>query len=151
MHISFYVLSAPKAQNFLGFICDLTQTALNKSRQPLIILADDEALLNALDTALWAHNAVSFLPHQRLHADSPLSTTAPVAPVLLSHYLPQGFNGIVINITPRPITDFMAATHNAVPTRVLEIIQPDENSKQQGRDKYQQYQRFNYTLNHFLL
>ncbi|WP_261869894.1 hypothetical protein [Psychrobacter sp. JCM 18901] len=52
MKISFYVLSESKAQDFLGFICQLTQTALNKSAQSLLILIEDETLLANLDTAL---------------------------------------------------------------------------------------------------
>ena len=67
MNISFYVLSESKAQDFLGFICQLTQTALNKSTQSLLILIDsDDELLSTLDEALSAHDATSFIPHQRL-------------------------------------------------------------------------------------
>lgn len=66
MNISFYVLSESKAQDFLGFICQLTQTALNKSTQSVLILIEDEALLSTFDEALWAQEAVSFIPHQRL-------------------------------------------------------------------------------------
>ncbi|MGO3467440.1 DNA polymerase III subunit chi, partial [Psychrobacter sp.] len=66
MKISFYVLSENKAQEILGFICQLTQTALNKSTQSLLILIEDEALLSSLDEALWAQDSTSFIPHQRL-------------------------------------------------------------------------------------
>ena len=66
MKISFYVLSESKAQDFLGFICQLTQTALNKSAQSLLILIEDETLLANLDTALWAQDSTSFIPHQCL-------------------------------------------------------------------------------------
>ena len=55
--VSFYVLSASKAQDFLGFICQLTQTALNKSTQSLVILADNEQLLSELDEALFRISA----------------------------------------------------------------------------------------------
>ena len=54
MNISFYILSESKAQDILGFICQLTQTALNKSAQSLLILIDkDDELLSTLDEALW--------------------------------------------------------------------------------------------------
>ena len=159
MQISFYVLSANKAQDFLGFICQLTQTALNKSSQTLLILAEDNDLLDELDDALWAHNASSFIPHQRLlddgfmkatHAISPThATQASLAPVLLSRYLPAEFKGIIINTSTRPINDFMAATSNSQPTRILEIIRPDTTSVEQGRNKYKHYQNLNYALTHF--
>ncbi|TXD96814.1 DNA polymerase III subunit chi [Psychrobacter frigidicola] len=165
MQISFYVLSNSKAQDILGFICQLTQTALNKSSQSLLILADDEMLLGELDEALWAQNATSFIPHQRLIDDKSDRSTddaeaidteteviikeQPLAPVLLSTYMPEAFKGIVINTTARPVNDFMSATNYAQPTRVLEIIKPDTTSVQEGRDKYKHYQNLNYELTHF--
>ncbi|MBP2279616.1 DNA polymerase-3 subunit chi [Psychrobacter sp. PL15] len=156
MQISFYVLSENKAQDFLGFVCQLTQTALNKSNQSLLILTEDDALLDDFDQALWAHDASSFIPHQRLASDttivsanSSLATNKMLAPVLLGTYLPAEFNGIIINTTSHPINDFMTATSNAQPTRILEIIKPDAASVQEGRIKYKRYQQLDYKLTHF--
>lgn len=167
MNISFYVLSESKAQDFLGFICQLTQTALNKSSQSLLILIEKEdALLSTLDEALWAHDATSFIPHQRLldsnigdsddtdtsHSENtainPINSQ-PLAPVLLASYMPADFKGIVLNTTIHPVNDFMAATNNAQPTRVLELIKPDANSLQEGRHKYKSYKQLGYELTHF--
>lgn len=154
MQISFYVLSESKAQDLLGFICQLTQTALNKSNQSLLILAEEDALLGTLDEALWAHDASSFIPHQRLSNDSSTATdvaddVTKLAPVLLSSYMPIDFDGIVLNITPRPVNDFMAVAGSAHPTRVLELIKPDAKSMQEGRNKYKHYQQLEYQLTHF--
>ena len=154
MKISFYVLSESKAQDFLGFICQLTQTALNKSTQSLLILIEDETLLTTLDTALWAQEATSFIPHQRLSDTDGKSTDAnivnqPLAPVLLGHHMPADFAGIVLNTTTRPVNTFMAVTNNAKPSRVLELIKPDTTSTQAGRDKYKAYQQLGYELTHF--
>ena len=167
MNISFYVLSESKAQDFLGFICQLTQTALNRSTQSLLILIEKEdALLSTLDEALWAHDATSFIPHQRLldsnigdGADTDTShsentainpiNSQPLAPVLLGSYMPADFKGIVLNTTIHPVNDFMAATNNAQPTRVLELIKPDANSVQEGRHKYKSYKQLGYELTHF--
>ena len=153
MKISFYLLSESKAQDFLGFICQLTQTALNKSTQSLLILIEDETLLAELDRALWAQDATSFIPHQCLSdihskaADSDADKS--LAPVLLGSYMPADFNGIVLNTTTRPVTGFMATTNNAKPSRVLEIIRPDATSTQEGRHKYKAYQQLGYELTHF--
>ncbi len=151
IQISFYVLSASKAQDILGFICQLTQTALNKSSQSLLILSDNEELIDKLDEALWSADAVSFIPHQCLLKDN--SDAASIqqypAPVLLSTYLPKGFDGIVMNITPRPVNDFVALTSDIRITRILEIIQPDATSVQKGREKYKHYQQLGYELTHF--
>ncbi|WP_201542428.1 DNA polymerase III subunit chi [Psychrobacter faecalis] len=160
MNISFYILSESKAQDILGFICQLTQTALNKSSQPLLILIDkDDELLSTLDEALWSYDGASFIPHQRLlHAtiSEPKDASKPVqdnneavAPVLLSSYMPADFKGIVLNTTIHPVNRFMAATNNAQPTRVLELIKPDPESTQEGRHKYKAYQQLGYELTHF--
>ena len=161
MKVSFYVLSESKAQDFLGFTCQLTQTALNKSNQSLLILIEkDDELLTTLDEALWAQEAVSFIPHQCLLAVD-INTdvaTDPVnlhinnkalAPVLLGSYMPADFKGIVLNTTIHPVNTFMAATNNAQPTRVLELIKPDATSVQEGRHKYKAYQQLGYELTHF--
>jgi len=161
MKISFYVLSESKAQDFLGFICQLTQTALNKSAQSLLILIEDETLLANLDTALWAQDSTSFIPHQCLSDndnkstddrgtdDSNIATHKSLAPVLLGNHMPADFNGIVLNTTTRPVNDFMAATNNSKPSRVLELIRPDATSTQEGRNKYKAYQQLGYELTHF--
>lgn len=153
MNISFYVLSTSKAQDFLGFICQLTQTALNKSEQSLLILVSDETQLTDLDEALWSEDASSFIPHQRLHtrteSDSSHSDTESLAPVILGDYLPAAFTGIVINTTSRPVTDYIDASHQAKPSRILEIIKPDESSMAEGRHKYKTYQQAGYLLTHF--
>ena len=163
MDISFYVLSENKAQDFLGFICQLTQTALNKSKHSLFILCDDDELVVELDAALWSNDATSFIPHQRLanansHAtdnnDSRVENTSlaadeSLAPVLIGAYLPVGFSGIIINTTSRPVNDFITATSNAAPTRILEIIRPDDLSMQEGRNKYKRYKDLEYELKHF--
>ena len=149
MNVSFYVLTENKAQDFLGFICQLTQTALNKSNQSLLILIDDDELLSTLDKALWAQEATSFIPHQRLlNADTDINHKA-LAPVLLSNYMPANFKGMVLNTTIHPVSAFMTATINAKPTRVLELIKPDAASVQEGRHKYKSYQQLGYELTHF--
>ena len=160
MNVSFYVLTENKAQDFLGFICQLTQTALNKSNQSLLILIDDDELLSTLDKALWAQEATSFIPHQCLlsaavkgadvnNTDTHISDHQILAPVLLSSYMPANFKGIVLNTTIHPVNTFMAATNNAQPTRVLELIKPDATSMQEGRHKYKSYQQLGYELTHF--
>ena len=160
MKVSFYILTENKAQDFLGFICQLTQTALNKSSQSLLILIEkDDALLSTLDQALWAQDDTSFIPHQRLLDSNPEGTDIDgvhtdinnqlLAPVLLASYMPADFKGIVLNTTIHPVNTFMAATNNAQPSRVLELIKPDPNSMQEGRHKYKAYQQLGYELTHF--
>ncbi|WP_201587495.1 DNA polymerase III subunit chi [Psychrobacter jeotgali] len=158
LNVSFYILSENKAQDFLGFICQLTQTALNKSTHSLLILTEDQALLDELDKGLWSHDATSFIPHQRLdhldvddsaENDNDIDPSAMSAPVLLSTYLPADFNGMVINTTKHIVNEFIKPTSNIQLTRILEIIKPDNTSVQQGRDKYKYYKNLDYELTHF--
>ena len=149
MKVSFYVLTENKAQDILGFICQLTQTALNKSNQSLLILIDDAELLSTLDEALWGQEPTSFIPHQcLLDADTDINHKA-LAPVLLSNYMPANFKGMVLNTTIHLVNTFMTATINAQPIRVLELIKPDANSLQEGRHKYKSYKQLGYELTHF--
>lgn len=148
--VSFYTLSDNKAQDILGFMADLTQTALNKSAQSLCIIIEDEQLLSALDEALWSHTASSFIPHQRLALDNNAPPSdKPSAPVLLGAYIPADFTGIVMNTTARPVNEFITATYNARVRRILEIITPDTPSIESGRAKYKQYKNLGYELTHF--
>lgn len=159
MKVSFYVLTENKAQDFLGFICQLTQTALNKSSQSLLILAEDETLIGELDKALWAQDDTSFIPHQRLLDSNPEGADIDgvhtdinnqlLAPVLLASYMPADFKGIVLNTTIRPVNDYINATSNTLPTRILELIKPDTVSTEAGRAKYKHYQQLGYELTHF--
>ncbi len=144
--VSFYVLSELKAQDILGFMVQLVQTALHKSKQSILVLSDESSLLSELDEALWLHDAVSFIPHQLLTTNTADDL---LAPVLLGDYLPDQFKGIVLNTTARTVTDFIGATHNVSITRILEIIKPDTVSVEAGRAKYKHYQQLGYELTHF--
>ena len=147
--VSFYLLSEHKAQDFLGFVAQLVQTALNKSSQSLLILVDDKALLTELDIALWAHEATSFIPHQLLTVSTAESDDNVLAPVLLGDYLPEQFKGMILNTTARTVTDFIGVADNTSLTRILEIIKPDMDSVEAGRAKYKHYQQLGYELTHF--
>lgn len=144
--VSFYVLSEAKAQDILGFMVQLVQTALHKSKQSILVLIDEPSLLSELDKALWTHDVVSFIPHQLLTTNT---TDDLLAPVLLGDYLPEQFKGIVLNTAARTVTDFIGATHNVSITRMLEIIKPDTASTEAGRAKYKHYQQLGYELTHF--
>ncbi|GAF62315.1 LOW QUALITY PROTEIN: DNA polymerase III chi subunit [Psychrobacter sp. JCM 18903] len=159
MKVSFYVLTENKAQDFLGFICQLTQTALNKSSQSLLILIEkNDELLSTLDEA-FGHKTIRAL--YRINAfililKAPILTVfitdinnQLLAPVLLASYMPADFKGIVLNTTIRPVNNFINATSNTLPTRILELIKPDTVSTEAGRAKYKHYQQLGYELTHF--
>lgn len=157
MQISFYVLgerymkhnatatstvSAVNAEAVLNFVCRLTQTVLNKSEHSLVIIDDQTDRLRELDEQLWSFDATSFIPHT-LISDDQLTADKLSAPVTLLSSLPQSFDGVVLNLAP---TALPLSKNGALPERVLEIITPDEVSKQQGRDKYRAYRDLGFEL-----
>ena len=157
MQISFYVLgerymqqdvtavstaSAFDAEAVLNFVCRLTQTVLNKSEHSLVIVDDQTDRLQALDEQLWSFDATSFIPHT-LITDNQVTAEKLSAPVTLLSSLPPNFDGVVLNLAP---TALALSKNGTLPERVLEIITPDEISKQQGRDKYRAYRDLGFEL-----
>lgn len=69
--------------------------------------------------------------------------------MLLASYMPADFKGIVLNTTIRPVNNFINATSNTLPTRILELIKPDTVNTEAGRAKYKHYQQLGYELTHF--
>ena len=157
MQISFYVLgerymqqdatavstaSAVDAEAVLNFVCRLTQTVLNKSEHSLVIVDDQTDRLQALDEQLWSFDATSFIPHT-LITDNQVTAEKLSAPVTLLSSFPTNFDGVVLNLAP---TALALSKNGRLPERVLEIITPDEVSKQQGRDKYRAYRDLGFEL-----
>lgn len=158
MQISFYVLgerymtydataantaSAIDAEAVYNFVCRLTQTVLNKSEHSLLIVDDQIQRLSRLDEQLWSFDTTSFIPHNLISEDKDLSPDKLSAPVTLVTRMPPGFDGVVLNLASSALD---ISTDQALPARVLEIITPDESSKQQGRDKYRIYRDLGFEL-----
>ena len=157
MQISFYVLgerymkqdataestvSAVDAGAVLNFVCRLTQTVMTKSEHSLVIVDDQTERLKALDEQLWSFDATSFIPHTLISGEQ-VTADKLSAPVTLFSSLPSNFDGIVLNLAP---TALPLSKNGTLPDRVLEIITPDEVSKQQGRDKYRAYRDLGFEL-----
>lgn len=156
--VSFYVLSETKAQDILGFVCSLTQTVIDKSELAVVILSDDSAKLSQIDDELWAFEVTSFIPHQVLDDNANLEPKSFSPRVLLSQTLPNGFSGAVINLMPKALvlnSDnhsqnlSQSPSQNSNPSRILELVLPNEQSTALGRQKYQVYKQQGCKLQHF--
>ena len=151
----------------LDFVCKLTQTVLKKSELSLVIVDDNPERLTLLDEQLWHFDANSFIPHslikdtlttisdveptsEALSAPTVENDVADLtAPVILTSQLPVGFDGVILNLAATPLAlpaPNSVSEGTVFPERVLEIIAPDETSKQQGRDKYQHYKSLGFEL-----
>ncbi len=148
--VIFYVLSETKAQDILGFVCSLTQTVIDKSELAVVILSEDKTKLAALDDELWGFEVTSFIPHQVLDDNANLDSKNFSPRVLLSQTLPNGFSGAVINLTPKALVlNSDNHSQNSNPSRILELVLPNEQSTALGRQKYQVYKQQGCKLQHF--
>ena len=144
--INFYILSAQK--KLMPFVCQLAQTVLQKSENGLLIIAPS-TLLEPLDEKLWSFENTAFVPHQVIKAEQAAitdianDTTATNIPfnalqAILTDQLAlaEGFTGLVMNLTPDPLTALIEK--NSV-SKLFEIIAHDELSVIQGRPKFRTY------------
>lgn len=154
-HVLLTPSSSPGMTPTLGINSDLIDAT---STEPT-------ALPPTSDSATTLSSAQSTLPKsspQQQPSALPQEMAALVdlaAPVVLTTSLPTGFDGVVLNLATTPLTlpvssaaasSLSETTSNpALPERILEIIAPDADSKQQGREKYRYYQDQGHTLTYF--
>lgn len=134
--VSFYILKSQDPQSRQHFACRLAEKVWREGHQVFIYTenADQSA---EMDKALWAFRPESFVPHE-IMADS----AAVIAPVLISHdnTPPPRLMDVLINLnSEQPI--FFSQFE-----RLAEIIDNDEQIKQQGRQRYKFYQDRGYPL-----
>src|SRR5690554_5713375 len=125
--VSFYLLNSTEPLARQDFVCRLAEKAYLQGYQVMI---HTETLMqsHAIDEALWAFRADSFVPHQVLSADNTIE-----APVLISHHdtAPPKLMDVLINLNPvQPL--FFSQFE-----RLAEIIDDNEDIKKQGRLRYQ--------------
>lgn len=130
--INFYVL--PPTKPLIPFVCQLTQTALKKSPDKLLLVAPATQLV-ILDEQLWAFSDTAFIPHEIVPDEVSLDSLVTTASVLLTANAAHvaAFAGVVINLTLSPVLNFHG-------TKLLEIIPDDPASLTAGRQKYRTYQ-----------
>lgn len=134
--VSFYILGTTDPLDRQHFACRLAEKAYQQGHQ-VFIHTEDQAQSDAMDKALWAFRADSFVPHQILGADSEIE-----APVLISHQnsAPPRLMDVLINLNPvQPL--FFSQFE-----RLAEIINDDEEIKKHGRLRYQFYKDRGYHL-----
>lgn len=135
--VSFYLLNSIDPDERHHFVCRLAEKAYLQGNQ-VMIYTDSLAQSQAIDKALWTFRADSFVPHQILTTD----TSAITAPVLISHQntAPPKLMDVLINLNPvQPL--FFSQFE-----RLAEIIDANEETKEQGRIRYRFYQERGYHL-----
>lgn len=129
MKVQFYVLNSGGESERISKACELTENAwLNGHR--VWLTANDDALAQYVDKALWTFRQDSFVPHERLGDELP-----PQAPVVITPpaRLPELPAGVVINLAATPVAACAAAE------RVVEVLSAADESRAAGRERYRAY------------
>ncbi|HQV21595.1 MAG: DNA polymerase III subunit chi [Moraxellaceae bacterium] len=134
LRVDFYVLAQSDIDTCLLTTCRLTQKAF-LAGQRVFIQAQDETQALLCDEWLWTFKPDSFLPHHCLGDGDFID-----APILIGLDTPPQADGVLLNLSlrqPKGLAQF---------TRVLELITDEQQSKQQGRLRWQYYKQQGYNL-----
>ena len=124
----------------LAYACRLARKAY-ASKAKVVVLAEDAAQAEALNTALWTVSETDFIPH--VPAGDPLAAETPVI-ITADESVALPHHEMLVNLTRR-----MPATLEQF-ARVFEIISIDEEDAAAGRQRYVAYKKQNYPLTHFV-
>ncbi|MCO6412701.1 MAG: DNA polymerase III subunit chi [Thiogranum sp.] len=133
--IDFYVLADDSAQAREQFACRLAEKAWRLGHRVYIHTASEEQT-RQLDDLLWTFQQNSFLPHSlyREAGDTP-------PPVLLAHDAePDASSQVLINLAPEVPLFFSRFE------RVAELVNPQAEIRQEGRNRYSFYKERGYPL-----
>lgn len=136
--VDFHILreSSPGAR--LRLACRLAESAYRDGAR-VLVRVEAEADLAELDTLLWTFGDGTFVPHDRLVAG--LTPDAQESPVTLTAgALPPGVAAwpMLIDLAlTQPAA--VQARGAALPERVVEIVDADENRRRLGRERFRAY------------
>jgi DNA polymerase-3 subunit chi len=126
--VDFYILAASEPASRLQFACKLTEKAYGLNNR-IYAHVSSQAEAKKLDELLWTFKQGSFIPHQSLN-DSDDERT-PVSIGTPEQWKNEG--ELLINLSeaaPEFATNY---------TRVAEIVDGQEASRQAGRKRFRQY------------
>lgn len=133
--IDFYILGTATPDARERFVCRLAETAYERGHRVYIHAPDGPAAAR-LDDLLWTFRAGSFVPHGLAAAEP-----EPDVPVQIGHEgEPADHEDVLINLAtevPRFFSRF---------ARVTEVVDGDEGTRQQGRERFRFYRERGYPL-----
>jgi len=133
--VDFYVLQEGSRMNCERLVCVLTEKAFAKG-QHLYIHAASESQAGLLDEMLWTFKDISFLPHAL--NPSPDEGNLPIL-IGWAEAPPETFP-LMINLA-HPSPDFVDRFE-----RVIEVVDPDPETRRLARERYRDYQSRGCTL-----
>ena len=139
--IDFYILKNHDNHRRNAVVCRLAEKAWQNDNQVYIHTQNAEQL-KQLDDLLWTFRNDSFVPHTCVEPDGP-TFTKKHKQVLLGHqFEPDPFFDVLINLDKTVPTFFSRFR------RVLEVVNQDDNVREQGRQRYSFYRERGYPLHH---
>lgn len=133
--VDFYIIDIPGSEASQQFACRLAEKAWQKGHR-VHIHTGDAALARRLDEMMWTFRDLSFVPHC-------LGTAAQAAdtPIHIG-YDEEGIqhDDVLINLAPE-VPLFFSHFH-----RVAELVAPDEDARQRGRQRFSFYRDRGYPL-----
>ena len=132
--VDFYILEGNRQPDHVA--CQLTARAFQQDLK-ILIRTRDEATAQALDNRLWTFSDISFIPHSLLSEDQGDISS----PVLVSwQTCPPTHRDVMLNLgarIPDCVSDF---------ARIVEIVTPDDESRQAARQRYRDYRERDFDL-----
>lgn len=136
--VDFYLLAEESTQSLHFFCCRLAEKAWRLGHS-VFIRTENEAETEALDALMWRYSEHGFLPHVRWGDEH--ETETPI--IIASKIEPTHGYDLLINLASD-----IPLRKECCP-RIAEIISADAERKQQGRLRYAQYEKNNYSLKHY--
>ncbi|WP_434777288.1 DNA polymerase III subunit chi [Neisseria sp. Ec49-e6-T10] len=126
----------------LLFACKLTKTVYNKKQGLLIWLPDTQSVMD-FDNRLWRFEAESFIPHQVLNINK--SLTLNTTDIIIGSGSPPKDCPLqtVLNLS-----DYFFGNDIQF-NRILELIEHNEQSMNNARDRFRAYKQCGFELEHF--
>lgn len=135
MRVDFYLLENQESDAFWILACRLLEKAWLRKHRIFVFCHSREAA-ETLDERLWTFKDQSFIPHN-LQGEGP--DTPPAVQIGYGEE-PQGFNDILLNLSP-DIPVFAGRFK-----RIMEIVKPDEIAKGISRMHYKEYKSRKYVI-----
>lgn len=129
--VTFYVLASDSVDKRDEFACKLIEKAY-RSGCFCYVLTDNAAQSHKINTLLWTFRASSFIPHQLYDGEIPEYKKVII---IGSGAIPTDWQNTIINLSSNCPTDFNKMS------RILEILDNTETTKEPGRQRYIRYQK----------
>lgn len=132
--------------DYLKGVCqtlrELYKAQIQGTQKRVLILCRHHEQMQQLETMLWTFAQLEFIPHVSID-----STLAKHTPVVLAYEqaAPPSYAEyeMLFNLTSTAKTEHPFAA-------IYEFVGPDETDKAEGRERYKQYQKLGYALEHHI-